>query len=175
MENFVGPLIGTLCGGSFLLLFAGVGIFLVLRTQRNKKKAEVSQAWPSTLGQVTDSHVKRSESTDADGDTTTNYSAQVAYTYQVGGQDYSSQKVTFGFTPSYSNQSKAQGEADRYPVGKQVTVYYDPSKPSDAVLERQVSGGKVVMILGIIFIVIGVCIACPITVVMLVNAFSNLV
>jgi len=172
MESIVGPLIGVLCGGFFFLLFLGLGIFLIYRTQQSKKKAQLSQGWPSTQGQVTDSHVSRSVSTDSDGDTSTSFSARVEYTYQIGGQVYTGHNIAFGFNPSYSNQSKAQADAARYPVGSQVPVYYDPSKPSDAVLERQSSGSNVGMILGIIFIVIGVCLACPIVVATLVSTLS---
>ena len=60
MDNLVGPLLGTLCGGFFFLLFVGLGVFLIYRTQQSKKKAQVSQNWPSTPGQITDSHVSRS-------------------------------------------------------------------------------------------------------------------
>ena len=162
MDNLVGPLFGTLCGGFFFLLFVGLGVFLIYRTQQSKKKAQVSQSWPSTPGQITDSHVSRSQSTDSDGDTTTSYAARVAYTYQVGGETYSGHNIAFGFSPSYSSEAKAQADAARYPVGSQVPVYYNPDKPSDAVLQRQASGSKVGLILGIIFIVVGVCIACPV-------------
>jgi hypothetical protein len=172
MENLAGPLIGTLCVGFFFLLFLGIGIFLIYRTQQSKKKAQISQSWPSTTGQITDSHVSRSQSTDSDGDTSTSYSARVAYTYQVGGQTYSGQNIAFGFNPSYSNESKAQADAARYPVGSQVPVYYDPTKPSDAVLARQASGSNVVMILGIIFIAIGVCVACPVMIITLTSLLS---
>jgi Protein of unknown function (DUF3592) len=174
MDNIAGPLFGVLCGGFFFLIFVGLGSFLIYRTQQSKKKAQVSQNWPSTPGQVTDSHVSRSQSTDSDGDTSISYSARVAYTYQVGGQAYSGQNNAFGFNPSYSSESKAQAEAARYPVGSQVPVYYDPGKPSDAVLERQASGSKVAMILGIIFIVIGICVACPVMLFTLISALSSL-
>jgi hypothetical protein len=174
MQSIVGPLLGMLCGGIFFLLFLGLGIFLIYRTQQSKKQAQVSQNWPSIPGQVTDSHVSRSQSTDADGDTSTSYSARVAYTYQVSGQAYSGHNIAFGFNPSYSNESKAQAAAARYPLGGQVPVYYDPSNPSDAVLERQASGSNVGMILGIIFIVIGVCLACPIMAITLTSVLSSL-
>ncbi len=64
MESFVGPLIGVLCGGFFFLLFIGLGVFLIYRTQQSKKKAQLSQNWPATQGQITDSHVSRSVDTD---------------------------------------------------------------------------------------------------------------
>ncbi len=174
MESFVGPLFGVLCGGFFFLLFIGLGVFLIYRTQQSKKKAQLSQNWPATQGQITNSHVSRSVDTDSDGSTSTMYSAQVAYTYQVGGQAYSGHNIGFGFNPSYSNQSKAQATAARYSVGSPVSVYYDPSNPSDAVLERQASGSNVSMILGIIFIVIGVCLACPVMLFTLMGALSTL-
>ncbi len=71
MDNFVGPLFGVLCGGFFFLLFMGLGVFLIYRTQQSKKKAQLSQNWPATPGQITDSHVSRSQNTDLEGETTT--------------------------------------------------------------------------------------------------------
>ena len=174
MENLAAPLIGMLCGGFFFLLFLGLGIFLIYRTQQSKKKAAASQNWPSTTGQITDSHVSRSQSTDSDGETIASYSARVAYTYQVGGQTYSGENIAFGFNPSYNNQPKAQAAAARYPMGSQVSVYYDPGNPSDAVLERQAPGSKVGMIVGIIFIVTSVCLACPVMLFTFAGAISSL-
>jgi hypothetical protein len=174
MGDITGAIIMTVCGGFFFLVFLGLGIFLIYRTQQSKKKAQLSQNWPATQGQITDSHVSRSVDTDSDGSTSTAYSAQVAYTYQVLGQAYNGSKIAFGFNPSYSNQSKAQATAARYPVGSAVAVYYDPANPSDAVLERQASGSNVALILGIIFIVVGVCIACPLVLFAVTSAFSTL-
>jgi hypothetical protein len=147
---------------------------LIYRTQQSKKKAQVSQSWPSTPGQITDSHVSRSQSTDSDGDTTTSYTARVAYTYLVGGETYSGHNIAFGFSPSYSSEAKAQADAARYPVGSQVPVYYNPDKPADAVLQRQASGSKVGVILGVVFIVVGVCVACPVMGVTVANLLSSL-
>lgn len=174
MENLTGPLIMLSCGGFFFLLFLGLGIFLIYRNQQSKKKAQLSQNWPVTKGQITDSHVNRSVDTDSEGSTSTTYAASVAYTYDVGGQVYNGRNIAFGFNPSYSNQSKAQATVARYPAGSAVSVYYDPNNPADAVLERQVSGSNVMMILGIVFTVIGVCLACPVMLIAISTVISTL-
>jgi hypothetical protein len=45
---------------------------------------------------------------------------------------------------------------DSYPVGAAVTVYYNPTKPSDAVLDiTNTRGVKGMLVAGIIFIIVG--------------------
>lgn len=150
-----------LCAGGFCLLFAGIGAFLVYKGFQGRKKAEASQNWPSTAGQITDARVSHSTRTDSDGDTTTTYTPHVEYVYQVGGQEYRGKNITFGFTQGYGSPGKAQEALARYPVGSQVSVYYDPSQPGESVLERKAGGFTLSLIIGGIFLVIGVCAGIP--------------
>lgn len=161
MENIVGPLLGAVCGGLFILGFAGAGVYLIYRSRQSKQKAEASQNWPSTRGQVTKAHVQQSYHTDSDGDRHYFYSPVVEYTYEVGGQVYTGRTIRFGFNPSFGSEAKAQAALASYPVGAQVTVYYNPDNPAEAVLERKASATNTGMILGIIFIAVSVCLACP--------------
>jgi hypothetical protein len=161
MDNF--PfLFGLLCGGFFFLLTLGGGIGLVLYSQSSKKKAGASLQWPATPGTITVSDVRRSSSTDDDGHTTFSYYPHVEYTYSVGGQALTSKQVAFGGTQGFSDPNKASTLLAKYPVNTSVRVFYNPQKPSEAVLEQRAgSGAKAALIIGIILIVISVMIACP--------------
>ncbi len=161
MENIAGPLVGAVCVGIFMLVFGGAGVFLIIRTRKSKEKAEASQNWPSTLGQVTQARIRRDMDMDEDGPSRYTYVPVVEYTYEVGGQSYTSRAVRFGFNPTFNNEAKAQAALAPYPVGGQVTVYYNPDNPAEAVLERSAGGSNVGLILGIIFIAVSVCLACP--------------
>jgi len=161
MSANLGPILWLVFGGLFILVFAGLGAFLIYQSVRSRQKAEASQAWPATSGQVTEAHVEQSTSTDSDGDTSTSYTPTVSYTYRVLGQEYQGDKIGFGFQQSYGSPSKAQAALASFPVGKQVTVYYDPNKPADAVLERKASGSTPTLGLGIIFIAVSLCLGCP--------------
>jgi hypothetical protein len=160
MSTSLGVILGAVCGVVFILGFIGAGIFLIYRSVQSRKKAEASQGWPSTAGQINESRVSHSTHTDTDGDSRDSYTPYVEYTYQVAGQSYNGRDLTFGFTQGYGNASKAQAMLAKYPVGAQVNVYYDPADPQKAVLERQAGGYGVGLVLGIIFLVVGACLGC---------------
>lgn len=158
----LGPMtFALICGGFFVLILLALGGGLIFYGYRSRQKAEASQSWPSTSGQITRSEVKRSSSTDDDGHTTYSYYPSVEYTYQVSGQAYSSKRMVFGALKGYSNPAKAEADLQAYPLGEQITVYYDPEKPSEAVLERKAGALSGMLVIGIICLVLSVCIACP--------------
>lgn len=161
MENVWGTMLGLACMGVFVLAFAAAGVFLIYRSIRSRKQADASQSWPEVEGQITATRIVHSRHEDSDGDTHDSYSPRVEYTYQVGGQTYTGQRISFGFNPSFSNPNKAQSFLGRYPVGGAVRVYHDPNLPGEAVLEKRSSGSTTGMVLGIIFLGISACLVCP--------------
>jgi hypothetical protein len=157
----VGMLLGLICVGIFVLAFGGAGVFLIYRTRKNKQQADASQSWPSAVGQVIEAEVQHGTSTDSEGDRNDSYTPHIRYIYQINGADYSGDKISFGFVIGYGSESKARAILMKYPVGQQVTVFYDPADPGKAVLERKAGGSTVGIILGIVFLAVAFCIACP--------------
>jgi hypothetical protein len=172
--NLIFQLFGLFCGGIFILAFAGAGVFLLVKSFKDRKKAEASQGWPTTQGQIIAARISESTSTDSDGDRSTSYSPAVEYTYNVAGQEYKGNKVAFGFTQGYGRYAKAQAALARYPLGAQVTVFYDPANPADAVLERKAGGSTISLVMGIIFILVSLCLGCPVIVMIGSSALSAL-
>ena len=76
----------------------------------------------------------------------------VRYEYRVEGRAYTSSRINFSVVQGIS-EDWARGITGRYPVGQEVVVYYDPQKPSDAVLEHVNVGLR--LHLGIFFFVVG--------------------
>jgi hypothetical protein len=61
----------------------------------------------------------------------------VIYSYEVDGRPYQSYRVRAGDdTGQIPVVTNASTTLDRYPVGSNVTVYYDPDDPANAALER---------------------------------------
>jgi hypothetical protein len=56
----------------------------------------------------------------------------VAYTFSVGGQEYRGERIALGEVGA----SEIDEMLTKYPVGKDVTVFYDPANPKNCVLER---------------------------------------
>jgi len=149
---------GCLGALGFFVVFGLIGGGLSYWGWNILQDAKASASWPTANGIVSSSDV--SHTTDSDGGDT--YSPEVDYQYSVDGQNYSNNTIKFGEN-SYSSRNKAEGIAATYPVGRQVTVYYDPNQPVKAVLEPGVSGGSYIVLgIGVLFFLIGVIVA-PLT------------
>jgi hypothetical protein len=102
-----------------------------------------AKSWPSTTGKVVISEVQALKKEPGDlghnmGDTNITNEPRVEYNFQVDGRTYRGRRVTI-------REKTADFELEpilaRYPVGASVTVYYDPTNPQNAVLERDLPGG----------------------------------
>lgn len=138
----------------FMPILAVIGILLIIfwgiPTARN---AMESKDWPSTDGWITISDVSKNYDSEDDGFT---YGAKVMYSYTVNGMTYLGGTVAFGDYSS-SDQTHASDIVSRYPIGKNVKVYYDPKDPKTSVLEPGTGWSSLVgFMAGIGFVVIGV-------------------
>lgn len=142
MDFFQPQIIGT------LLLLVGVGV--VVHSIRTSRKVEAAQLWPSVKGLVTTSVVKRS------GGKNRVYSAKIRYTYSVHGFEFKGRRYALGGELDTSNRARAEARCAKYPEGSEPEVYYDPSNPKDACLERVQEGKGFTMLIAGVFAAVGV-------------------
>lgn len=120
----------TMAFGVGTILFAvGYGL-LTFWGKPTLQNAKESTTWPTVPGVVTESEVVSHRSDDG-----TTYSAEVTYRYTVNEKEIHSNTVWFGDNYSSSNRSQFVEIVNRYPVGKEVTVFYKPNDEFIAVLE----------------------------------------
>lgn len=115
-----------------ILILGGIGYFLYKRNQQSGAARQLAQSWPSTSGRVLMSSVQSSHS----GSSHSTYPV-VVYQYEVHGKTYQSQTIKAG--EQYLNvrvMGQAQATVARYPIGVDVTVYYNPANPAESALER---------------------------------------
>ena len=112
------------------LLIDGILIAIILVVRRGVAKAA---NWSSTMGTVLFSTIEYRRS----GNNGSAAYPVVQYSYTVMGQMLQGGKIMPG---PESGGSGAHKVVERYPVGAQVMVYYDPNNPSDSVLERGMPG-----------------------------------
>lgn len=142
----------------FGLVFAAIGLFALIRGIVHYRTGKASAAWPTVEGKVLVATVDMSVSTDSDGDTSRTYTPRVVYEYLVGGQQYSSDQVTIGATWNYPSQARAAAKL-KYEAGQRVSVYYNPEKPSQAVLEPgSTRGAWGTLLIGIVFFAGGIAV-----------------
>ena len=132
------------------------GYFALKYGQKSIDLAKASVEWPSVPGKVERSEVVRSR--DSDGDTM--YRAEIIYRYAVNGEPLESDQRRIGATTSSSSSKGAYKVTRAYPEGKDVTVYYNPAAPEEAVLEPGVFlESKILWYVGIVFMVLGLLLA----------------
>ncbi|MEW6515939.1 MAG: DUF3592 domain-containing protein [candidate division FCPU426 bacterium] len=122
-SSFVSRMLMTLC-----LLLAGYEIYLGV-TQY--VRGIWTEKWPSTTGMVADAKNVISQNLAYGGRTGGSVKTaypKIAYTYTVDGQEYRGERIQFGMVFS------RRGLIAVYPAGDQVTVYYQPDYPRQAVL-----------------------------------------
>lgn len=126
-------ILGGLCAVVVpLALLAGMGYFFYRSSQKRKLAMQEAQLWPHTSGMVLQSAVHSRRT----GNSTSIYPV-VVYRYEVNDRTYQSQTIKAGDqVMSVRIMGDAQKTVDRYPVGAQVTVYYNPRNPKESALER---------------------------------------
>jgi hypothetical protein len=126
-------ILGCLGTSFFLLIFMAVGIGLSIWGWTVLQDARASESWPTTSGEILSANVRIDN--DDDG---TSYFGDVSFRYVVNDSVYTSDNVSFGQYGS-SNRGRAEDIVAKYPVGSQVTVYYDANDPQTAALEPGVT------------------------------------
>ena len=134
---------------AFLMVIMGLaaGVVGIL----NLSKARESAGWTETEGEVIASDVDRKGSSSSSN----RWRARVRYKYSVNGEVFECDRVDF--VKANMSLTKAKERAGQYSAGTQVTVYYDPADPSEAVLENGVKLQVYFMPgIGLVFVVIGI-------------------
>ena len=139
--------------GLVMSTLTGTGLLLVGLYQR--RKIWVSQDWPQTVGTITKARVEKEESIGEYGNSTS-YSPRVEYDYVVNGVRLTGKKIGFG-RHAYMRARRAEADLSRYPLNSTVTVFFDPEKPSDAVLVKEAPSSMMLIIGGIL--ILGITVA----------------
>jgi hypothetical protein len=114
-----------------VLPIAGVIWYLYSQKQKANTIIKDSQTWAATAGKVIKSRVE------VTGGEVASVDPRVIYEYEVRGRKYQNDQIKAGdkYWASGTSQEAYQ-TIDRYPVGMDVTVYYNPDNPAEASLER---------------------------------------
>jgi len=115
-----------------------IGLLCILVWLGNRTEAAATAKWPSVPGVITE--MKITESRSSDGSTTK--TAVVKYAYSVDGKSYQGDRVKVELMTSPS-------VAEGYPKGKPVTVFYNPEKAEESVLEQGGAGSWLTGLVGV--------------------------
>jgi Protein of unknown function (DUF3592) len=123
-----------------VLFFTAAGILTTLSFASDMRRAAAAARWPTMTGTILSSIAEshRSLVPGGRGQTVTQWSPVVEYSYRVQGRDYHGSRLAFGADVA-GPRDFAEAIVARYPAGREVTVHFDPANPSFAVLEPRVA------------------------------------
>lgn len=117
------------------LVFIIVSIYVVMVSARSLRKANGSLRWQSTSGQILSPRKRTVHYANGARHGGGTYEAEVSdvnYSYTVDGTEYTGERISYGVGGAHGSSKKAHA---KFPPGSTVKVYYNPSDPSEAVLE----------------------------------------
>jgi Protein of unknown function (DUF3592) len=116
----------------FPLLFFIFGAVLILIGVTSYHKTRDTETWPTTAGTVNATRIRR-----YNDEGTIRFAPEIEYQYIVDGQSYNSSVIQAGIFVHFAYEDEAKRFLDKYTVGRNIQVFYDPTNPKDAVLEAK--------------------------------------
>ncbi|MCP4140204.1 MAG: DUF3592 domain-containing protein [Chloroflexi bacterium] len=116
----------------FLHLITGSVIFLLGILISDIPTMVLSQGWPTTEGKIISHKFQGQKFKEYGGGFYTKIDVFIHYEYSIEEISYTSKAINSIDIPFYLYP---ESYADRYPIGKDVIVYYNPKDPAEALLE----------------------------------------
>ncbi len=119
-----------------------IGLATLLGGLYQRSRLRKGESWPQVAGTI-----KKAEVIHDDGPDSNGYFVSILYDYSVGGEVHQGSKIGY-HQRAYLRKKGAQEVADRYAPGTTVPVFYNPEKPSDAVLVREYPDSVTLIVCG---------------------------
>jgi hypothetical protein len=132
-----------------LVLLVGIlfGLLVVVSVPIESYWKADAESWPSRRAVVTKSYASHRSGIMQPGRRTTYWKAEICGRYKDNGEEFCASRVRYGhwrFGEAFALESVA-----RYPVGREIDVYYSRNNPKETVLEAHSSWNETFVILGI--------------------------
>lgn len=132
-----------------IVVFGFLGLIMLLIYSSKVRADRQSRLWPAAPGRIEHSKIEERTSRAYNagsgnrfGGASPRYVPQVTYSDAVNGTRYEGDRIGNGIYVGWT-RGFADRWVKRYPVGAAVNIYYDPTAPSNAVLERTDPGNMV--------------------------------
>lgn len=150
VNTFLGKLIGfvLLCGIVF-------GLFIVVVAPIEMLKKAEAETWPSRKAIITKSYSSHKRGIR----NLLYWNPEICGTYLDNGEKFCAARVRYGGFRFGEGEASARAAVAKYPVGREVDVYYSPENPKETVLEARSSWDEMLILftLGIVFLLLPVC------------------
>ncbi len=129
----------------FAAAVCGLGAVLVLAGQHMWRAGSATRSYTRTRGRVVRAEVEEFPRTSEEGGT--RFRPIVRYAFEVRGRTYESERISIGAaTGTESSEAQdARRVVERYPLGAEVDVWFDPRDPGRSVLVPGIPRAEIVV------------------------------
>ena len=133
-----------------------MGLHVLGQLRQSIRKAHAIQFWSEAPGKIVES-ATRGNWSGGGGKLIWTVEPKITYRYLVNGQEYVGHDISLTEI-NIAERQDSEEKIKPFPVGREVTVYYDPSKPEDSVLQKQTTLAPFVIfgVFGAILLVLGI-------------------
>ena len=135
-------------------LFSIVGIISIVVGFSTRRRYAYMQTWPTADAVITNTDIQENwGAEDSEGFSTKIYQPGVYFRFKVARREYC------GWTSKWerNNREEAERVLEDYPVGKKITIIYDPMKPDDNISDiNEHAKGPEFIIAGFVLLIIGI-------------------
>jgi hypothetical protein len=129
----------------FAIVLCGLGALLLAIALRQSSRGRESRHWTRTLGRVIESRLDLLN--EADEQRARRWGFVIRYAYEARGRTRESEQVWVGSAGAgFDDEAGARAWVERYPVGREVPVWFDPAEPDRAVLVTGAPRGQVAVL-----------------------------
>ncbi len=117
-----------------LIITASI-VFIFLYVKKENTLSNDSSNWLGTSAVIASSNIRRDWDKNK-GTPKTQYWFEVQYNYEVDQKPYLGERYAFHGNPSFKTKTEAQKLLEEFPIGKTITIFYQPDNPQESVIKR---------------------------------------
>ncbi len=117
------------------VLIAISALFIFLYTKQESSLRTESENWLSIEAVISESNIRRDWNKNT-GTPNAIYQFELQYIYEVNNTSFTGSRYSFHGDSSFKSKSIVDQLLVKYPVGKRITIYYQPENPQESVVLR---------------------------------------
>jgi hypothetical protein len=138
-------IVGVLMSSIVELAFIGAGTYGIVTTFLLRSQGNKSKVWPITEGIITSTRIDEREDKYNEYGPATLYYPEINYSYEFGGVQYTSSRVSYEGVQCYSDRREAEKWLSRFPKGTRISVHCNPNYPHQSTIKQGLRAREVII------------------------------